>query len=333
MTNTIPASLNSFWQSFYAKNPSAVNPGLPAAAQGYYPLHDLALLIIEGSDACTFLQGQLTADVSTMDTGDAVFAAHCDAKGRMHANAVLYCQSNTRYLLQMPAANIDIATKALAKYAVFSKVELSSWVDTHAAFGARQDTKTADTKILVSDVIIDIPATGYCVHWIDLRNKKAEQLNDSINFLSNAQWQTALIDAGIAFVTPATSGEFIPQMFNLDAINGINFSKGCYTGQEIIARMKYRGQVKRRCYQFSANAAQLPADFDAAQLVGKSIDDSNHKSAATVVAATSTRKGLTGLAVIKMAVLNAGLELSLNDNAFDTGKLPVNLAAPPYPLD
>jgi len=296
-------------------------------------LHDLALLAIEGPDASAFLQGQLTADVAEMAIGDAVFAAHCDAKGRMHANAVLYRQSTTAYLLQMPLENLEIASKALAKYAVFSKVEIRE-AQNYVAFAALRKTRDTDSKTLESAFTVDMPTTVYCVHWVELSDTTAEQLHkQSLGYFSHSSWQAELISAGIAFVMPATSNEFIPQMFNLDAVGGISFTKGCYTGQEIIARMKYLGQVKRRCYQFSLNSASLPAGFDASLLIGQSLEDSSRKNAGTVVAATVTEQGLTGLAVVKMTVLNTTHELLLNGDACEAGTLPVQLKPPPYTLD
>jgi len=332
MTTVTPPSLRNFWQSFYSNKPLATSDKATTAAR-FYPLHDLALLAIEGPDASAFLQGQLTADVAEMAIGDAVFAAHCDAKGRMHANAVLYRQSTTVYLMQMPAANLEIASKALAKYAVFSKVEIHE-LQNYAAFAALRKTRETDSKTLASAFSVDMPSTVYCVHWVELSDNTTERLlKQSLDYFSHPSWQTELISAGIAFVMPATSNEFIPQMFNLDAIGGISFTKGCYTGQEIIARMKYLGQVKRRCYQFSSNSALLPADFDASLLIGQSLEDGDHKNAGTVVAASVTGQGLIGLAVIKMTVLNASHELLLNGDACEAGALPVQLKPPPYTLD
>jgi folate-binding protein YgfZ len=144
-----------------------------------------------------------------------------------------------------------------------------------------------------------------------------------LQWCGSATWEYRLITAGIAFVQPKTVGEFIPQMFNLDYLDGISFTKGCYTGQEIIARMKYRGKVKRRCYPFvtsSAGSTIAAGDelFNASEsLIGTIVN---------VVSDTENSEKKHGLAVIKVSDTEHS-QLSLKD------KTSVAITALPYKLD
>ncbi|NNC55480.1 MAG: hypothetical protein HKO07_07150, partial [Pseudomonadales bacterium] len=135
MTTQHSAELDDFWQHFYSEHTSLqlfgahsfANSGVTADPDHHAwlaPLHQFGVVQVEGADSETFLQGQLTIDIAQLHKGDCGFAAHCDAKGRMHANFFIYRQSGTCFWLQMPRSTTAIASQALAKYAVFSKAEV-----------------------------------------------------------------------------------------------------------------------------------------------------------------------------------------------------------------
>lgn len=289
-----------------------------------HPLHQLGLISIEGPDASRFLQGQLTADIEALSIGDSILAAHCDPKGRMHANFYLYCAANNHYLLQLPISVVDTALAALNKYAVFSKATLTDISAQYAAFGlANVNTDTNNTDILASLTINTIGS----VQWI-----KRTAINSFLNSLEtedvqwcgSAAWEYRLISAGISFVQTQTVGEFIPQMFNLDYLGGISFTKGCYTGQEIIARMKYRGKVKRRCYPFITTAANNTL------VIGDECLNAEGQLIGTVVSVASDIKNISaqsyGMVAIKVA---AAEESSLSIK----GETAITITALPYAVD
>ncbi len=321
-------SLDSFWQGILESLPphefrhqhsyfSECANYNQQVQQNIYPLHQLGLLSIEGPDATVFLQGQLTADVEALEINQVTLGAHCDAKGRMNSNFYLVRHASNHYLLQMPLNLVESAKNALTKYAVFSKVTLENMSTRYAAFGFNTTSLTSKIlgdveNLLVVDkecdkkplpptrlLSLSIPSVGTIV-WIN--RPQLSTLISSLQSLKSvpvwsgsAQWEQRLIDAGIGFIQPQTVGEFIPQMLNLDQLDGISFSKGCYTGQEIIARMKYRGQVKRRCYRFNLSSHKGPS-----LQPGNSIIDGNDKLVGVVVNAIESTEGTWGgLAVIK----------------------------------
>ena len=293
---TLPSQNIHSGQSYFDSEPAFTALSTIAAI---HPLHQLGLISIEGPDASRFLQGQLTGDLDALACGDTVLAAHCDPKGRMHSNFFLHCISETHYLLQLPLTVVSTALNALKKYAVFSKATLTDISTQYAAFGfANTHSEVQHPDMLVSLTINTIGS----VQWIKRTSvnsyiSKLEALD--AQWCGSAAWEYRLINAGIGFVQTETIGEFIPQMFNLDYLNGISFTKGCYTGQEIIARMKYRGKVKRRCYPFVAtainNTISIGADLlnDEGKLIGTVV------SVARDIKHTTTEKTY-GLAVIKV---------------------------------
>ena len=289
-----------------------------------HPLHQLGLISIDGPDAGRFLQGQLTSDIEALAVGESTMAAHCDPKGRMHASFYLYCVTKNHYLLQLPIAVIHTALAALNKYAVFSKATLTDISAEYAAFGFANVNAVPDNTDILASLTIN---TAGSIQWI-----KRTAIN---SFLSNletidaqwcgsAAWEYRLINAGLSFVQPQTVGEFIPQMFNLDYLGGISFTKGCYTGQEIIARMKYRGKVKRRCYPFITTVANHTL------AIGDECLNGEGQLIGTVVGVTSDIKNTPaqsyGMVAIKVAAVE---ELSLSIK----GETAINITALPYAVD
>ena len=163
-------------------------------------LNDYSLLHIYGKDAMTFLQGQLTCDVSLLTESNYSFGAHCNAKGRIISLFRIFKHNHDYYLL-MPSDVTEAACENLKKYAVFSKVSLA---------------------IVSPETITTFPFA----------------------FEPSKQHQRD-INAGIPRLYPQTIGQFLPHYLNLPQLGGVSFSKGCYTGQEIIARMEHRGSLKQ----------------------------------------------------------------------------------------
>ena len=329
-----------------------------------YPLHNYSLISASGADASQFLQGQLSADIEALERGQTVLAAHCDPKGRMHANFYLHCVDNNHYLLLLARDIVTSALAALKKYAVFSKVSI--------------EDISAQYALIAASHLPAIPSADYCIALdSDLFSDASHSSNNSSNNSSNdgnkpalyliassrenfpatlaaitshyqtatntalhwrgsADWETLLVKAGIAFVHAQTVGEFIPQMLNFDLIGGISFTKGCYTGQEIIARMKYRGKVKRRCIGFTCPATERPAPGTPVFVVGEQPLDGSEQPVGMVVNAIAAQNPISdhlylGQAVIKTAVLKNPEKASLGLNlAGSTAK--ITLTMPPYAI-
>ncbi len=224
-----------------------------------------SFITIHGADSDTFLQGQLTCDINKISPNHAQLAACCDLKGRVVASFFLIKMEHESidYLAYLPADNIDNLLSHLNKYAVFSKVELkqdSSWQ-------AQFDTKTPD-------------ASGHdCL--LPNSNNDYLKLSQSATPIADDEtsWLNYLNRIGLCFVTATLSGKFLPMMLNYDQLGGIDFEKGCYLGQEVIARAHYRGKVKRRLHQLEIKQASKTIH------IGDSIQNSQGETIGTVTLA------------------------------------------------
>jgi len=207
-------------------------------------LNNHSLLQISGPDAEKFLQGQLTCDVSQIDTTHSTLGAHCDPKGRMLSFFRLLQREQDYYLL-MPSMVIEAALTALKKYAVFSKVKLT--IVHPVCYGiteALNDMKlpTADNQVEHQGQITSIRIPGIQPRYFLLDFAATLNLEAAVS----TYWHQLDIEAGIPRLYPQTIAEFLPHYLNLRELDAISFTKGCYTGQEIIARMQHRGKLKQQ---------------------------------------------------------------------------------------
>jgi folate-binding protein YgfZ len=228
------------------------------------------VLAVRGADAGKFLQGQLTCNLNYLSDTQASLGARCTQKGRM--------QSSFRILLEGDGVLMAMATELLEpqladlkKYAVFSKSKLTDESTAWVRFGVDHGDAAlislglelpADTDSVVrNDGLIAIRVSPDRAElWVAadqaalIKGKLSALLAESdLN-----QWLLGQIRAGIGQVMPSTRELFIPQMLNLQAVGGVSFKKGCYTGQEIVARMQYLGKLKRRLYRLTLDASELP---------------------------------------------------------------------------
>lgn len=230
------------------------------------PLPDLTVIDIVGADAPTFLHGQLTHDVTGLQSGQARLAGYCTAKGRLLGTMVFWRDTNsTEPLIRALVKNdiADIIIKRLGMFVLRAKVTLRhSPAKVGAAMkeaGARpladplQEEAAAlpdlDSPWQVVQTAtatwISAPGTiGGATRWWVVADEAAAPPQSSQN--EDAAWQAADAAAGLPWVQLATQDLFIPQTLNLDLIDGVSFTKGCYPGQEVVARSHYRGTVKRR---------------------------------------------------------------------------------------
>ncbi|MAZ88158.1 MAG: folate-binding protein YgfZ [Cellvibrionaceae bacterium] len=269
------------------------------------------LLQIQGPDAVKFLQGQATCDVEKLAIGDSCHGAHCTAKGRMIGNFDLAKLNDQTLWLKTPADNLAPLMQSLAKYIVFSKadiidisadheiLELSDGdIEAHLQALTTSDT-TTNTSVTIrqSQERLEL----WCPSNIELPNSLAIA-TPAISWLSS-------IRAGKGWITQATSDQFLPQDLNLqtDAINGISFTKGCYTGQEIVARMHYKGKLKRHLYHFRLNSSQEIAPGAELQTVA------GKKSVGSVINVANSELGCDILAVTTEAAISDE-QLSVNGN-------------------
>ncbi|WP_296264846.1 YgfZ/GcvT domain-containing protein [Pseudomonas sp. UBA6562] len=236
----------------------------------YCSLDHEGILAVRGSDAGKFLQGQLTCNLNYLDDAHAGLGARCMVKGRMQSSFRILPQGDG-FLLAMASELLEAQMADLKKYAVFSKAVLTDESAAWVRFGLHRGD--AALQPLGLEVAFEAGATARQPGLMAVRASAervelwatAEQaaavrqgLDAQLTQGTLNDWLLGQIRAGIGQVVGATRELFIPQMINLQAVDGVSFKKGCYTGQEIVARMQYLGKLKRRMYRVALARSALP---------------------------------------------------------------------------
>ena len=256
-------------------------------------LSEFGAISLSGEEQSKYLQGQVTCDVNSSTESNLLVGAHCDAKGKVFSVFRLINRSSAHLLLQ-PTASIEGSLKELKKFGVFAKVTIEMTEDLsfialvgkqasnllQQEFAQVPDSLTPVVQIgstslvyLCGDqpryIIIDEPVTITA-----LREKLA------LPTYSQSVWDLLEITQGFPILTASTSGHYVPQMLNLQAINGISFTKGCYLGQETVARMQYLGKNKRALFCLNA---QLEQPFQSDDVIEKQLGENWRKAGDTLV--------------------------------------------------
>jgi len=236
-------------------------------------LSDNALLAVSGDDAATFLHGQLTNDVEGLAVDAAQWTGWCTAKGRLLASFLLV-RRPTGYLIVLPSEIAPAIQKRLSMYVLRSKVKLEDVSGQYARIGvagpaagetiARRFGKKAESLGVVQaqDGSIAIALGGprfLVVSPIETAHTMWETMAAAATPAGSDAWDWTSVRAGIPLVVAATQEAFVPQMANFDLIGAVSFRKGCYPGQEIVARMQYRGGLKRRMALMHLGGDTAPA--------------------------------------------------------------------------
>ncbi|MGH1542402.1 MAG: YgfZ/GcvT domain-containing protein [Arenicella sp.] len=288
---------------------------------------DLTVISITGDDAATFLQGQLTQDMTTIDRHWR-YAAHCNPKGRAIALFVTFSHEGTFYLITPTELETDSIAQ-IKKYVMRSKVEIN--VSDYKAFylhGDAAETLLSDHQCHTSGSVQDFshPDIDELQFCLNLSTQKSEALLLSTSptngmaaqSASHLSWQQRNIQHGIARLYPSTTGEFTPEALNLDLLEAVNFKKGCYTGQEIVARMHYLGKAKKRLFLATLTTEQTYIDKD---LIGKNIiNPVENKKIGQVVDQTLPDDGDT-LLLVSLNVSTASQEAALDWDIKHTVKI------------
>lgn len=242
----------------------SLQPPVFPAEPTRFPLTKLAITRISGQDRAKYLQGQVTCDVNALQPGQQTPGGHCDPKGKLWSNFRLLCLDDSLLLLTSPSV-LERQLPELKKFAVFSKVEITA-DERHATgiAGTGSDGWIAAQFGLEQSGLID---GGMAVkieqdRWLLVSNQQADALPQGDESL----WWGLEIKAGLPHMEAVHQGEFIPQMLNLQALDGISFSKGCYMGQETVARAKYRGANNRSLHILQGSAPAQVAAGDELEL-------------------------------------------------------------------
>ncbi len=235
-------------------------------------LDDWGVIRARGDDAATFLQGQLTSDVASLGPGEARLAGYCSAKGRLLASFVVWRDAQGDFLLACSADLLASTLKRLSMFVLRAKCKLSDasievplWgLANEAGWAAlgRSEPPPNRTWALVSSATggqaIRLPDASVDGDVVSRGLFAGPTLPAAAPALDAPAWRWLESKSGTARIVAATVEQFVPQMVNLELVGGVNFQKGCYPGQEVVARSQYRGTLKRRAFVVSGGEPMQP---------------------------------------------------------------------------
>ncbi len=245
-------------------------PASTALPSGALRLSDWGLIRASGPDARSFLNGQLTQDVMQLGLDQARLAGYCSAKGRLLASFVVWPVADDELLLACSADLLAATLKRLSMFVLRAKCKLSDASAERALWGAVgtaaqqvqvgplsapwQMTGSGPTRVIrLPDAQLDGQPVARC-----LIDAPAQDPAPASPALDSAAWLALEVRSGVPRIVAATSEQFVPQMVNFELVGGVNFQKGCYPGQEVVARSHYRGTLKRRSFALGGTEPMAP---------------------------------------------------------------------------
>lgn len=344
--------MNQTWREFLTQNGAhievdtvthfdTVAEEIKLAAQGTIitDLSHLGVIKAEGTEAQTFLHNQFTNDLKLVTAQHSQLSAYCSPKGRILTLFRVFMRGDC-YYLAMPRDLLEATLKRLRMFVLRSKVTLNDAGDEMARFGLAGPQAESLLKAQFGTVPaqVDEAAQAGEVTLLRIPGPHAryelhgpaadliplwQAMTATIRPVGISAWRWLDIQAGVPSIFPQTIEAFIPQMVNLQAINGLSFKKGCYPGQEIVARTQYLGKLKRRMFRISAVTDRLPLPGDPI-LINE--DNGERKAGEIVVAVPAATTGLEALAVIESEASDKPLFL------FPGQDSPVQITELPYQL-
>ncbi|TMM47483.1 tRNA-modifying protein YgfZ [Colwellia ponticola] len=300
-------------------------------------LNDFGAISLSGEEQTKYLQGQVTCDVNNSSASNLLVGAHCDAKGKVFSVFRLINRSSAHLLLQ-PKASIENSLKELKKFGVFAKVTINEVDNLRfiALVGEQASGLLQQEFAQVPDSLSPVVQVG-STNLIYLAGKQPRYiiidepsvistLVDKLSLPTYSQqvWNLLEISQGFPILSTTTSGHYVPQMLNLQAINGISFTKGCYLGQETVARMQYLGKNKRALFCLHTDLKQtLTAD----DIIEKQLGD-NWRKAGDILAYYQADDGSC---VIQAVLTNDGAQPAMRIASDDSSI--VSEQALPYSLN
>ena len=300
-------------------------------------LSHLGVIRITGEDRETFLQGQLTNDTRNIAEDKSQLSSYCTPKGRMLANFRIL-QHDSAWFMLIPAERLDAILKRLTMFVLRSKVSIENVSNDFIVTGlvgnciadqldsdlpADTDDVTNHDGLAFVRVEKNLPRF-IVIGEVDAMKNIWNKLDKAIP-VNTSQWRLHDIQAGIPTVYEETVEAFIPQMTNMHLLNGVSFTKGCYTGQEVVARMQYLGKLKRRMYPVNFETSLIPKPGDDIY----SDSSQSGQGAGKLVDVVSTGENrYEGLAVLEINNIGDG-KLQLTDS---NGPV-IHVTAPPYEFE
>ena len=280
------------------------------------PIDNHQVFEIQGPDTDRFLQGQVTCDIQQLTSDTSLPGAACNPKGRAYALFRLLRVSEDCVMMRLPAAIAEDVSNQLSKYLAFFKAEMSpagNWsltglVGTEAAMAhvSPEALPSAYNQVARTDY-------GYLVATLPLADgtprfdlwEKADVSDAGVRHMPGSAWRLTEIQSGLTTLSPETVGAYIPLNLNLHVINGVSFTKGCYTGQEVIARMHHLGQLKKSLFRLEATFV------DSTPVIGDPLVDEDGGKLGSITDCIATEAGECHmLAVLSHKALEATVTLA-----------------------
>lgn len=304
-------------------------------------LSHFGLLEVHGPDARNFLQAQLATNLTSVSTEQASFACYLSAQGKVLCSCILLVRGDGFYLF-MPREQLEDTLNRLRRFVLRARVTLEDASEAMIRLGIAGEALTADLQTVFG---CDLPNRSFAVvnqeerslvrlpgaapRWLALGSFPAmKELWGRVQVrgapVGPQAWDLLAIQAGEPFITPETADHFIPQMLNLDALGAVGFGKGCYPGQEIVTRVRHRGEIKRRLRIGLARADVSPRPGMHVAHVG---EKGSEVVGTVIAAARHPDGGFLALAVLQQDAMSAtALQLP------ECGNAPFQLRELPYPL-
>jgi folate-binding protein YgfZ len=281
--------------------------GTHLSLDGALRLAHWGIVRARGAEAAQFLHGQLTNDIQHLRPDRAAWAGYCSAKGRLQASFLVCRDSDDDLLLLCSADLLPPTLKRLSMFVLRAKCKLSDAGAELALWGLAGATARQAAGALPvlgrqalegGAAVVRLPDADGLPRALWMGPPDAAP--QGLPALDAAAWDWLEVAAGVPRIAAATVEQFVPQMVNLEIVGGVDFQKGCYPGQEIVARSQYRGTIKRRMQRFDADAPLVPAMevFHAA--------DPAQPAGMVVNAAASPAGGWSALVEVKLAALDGG---------------------------
>lgn len=325
------------WKSFLIEcgaefeGDSLISFGNPARERRIPPqgailcdLSHFGLISVTGEDAQQFLQGQLTNDIQQVTDTNSQLSAYCNPKGRALASFIITQRQNT-YYLSLSRDLLEIILKRLRMFVLRAQVALEDASSSLVHFGyadpqgetrlqailGTAPTQDYETVQIGNLTIMRQPAPVprfKILGELDDARQLWQKLNVHAACVGRSTWDYFNVSSGVPMVSLASSEAWVPQMLNMHLINGVSFSKGCFPGQEVVARMKYLGKSKRHTYRLEIpHCVAVPA-------TGTTLSTTDDTEAGTILNATLNPDGyVEALAVMKIEATQQALKLGEHD--------------------
>ncbi|MFT5520047.1 MAG: folate-binding protein YgfZ [Enterobacterales bacterium] len=236
------------------------------------------ILKFNGSDAVKFLQGQLSCDINELTLNKSLPGVYCTPQGRIRASFMIIKKANDSYLMLLPKSQISFLIEVMAPYIAFFQCSMEEVSETWSVFGLSATDNIDVTSELsdetwqlnIIDDVIFIKLPGIRSRWHCLSSKPLNEKWSKLQSTTQSDWLNEELKSGMVWITDKNRDLFLPHDLSMTALGAINFEKGCYTGQEIVARMHYRGKPK---YSLALITTE-PTDQDIPEKLVQLVDNS-----------------------------------------------------------